>query len=244
MNNIYYFGCSHSMIFGNDINKNYKFIDYHTDSVSLKGLKNVNSKTNYNNFIINNIDKLKNNIILFKIGQVDIEFGYYYKTLIKNECINIEEFTDNLIEIYEEFLNKINYSNYKIIICGISLPAYNNIKHSIGYKGSIINLKKYSDRINSIDENIDTLTKMFGTLEEQTKNSLLFNEKLKNLCQKLNLPYIDFTEEFIDNTTNILKKEYTTDSDHHYKSINDKSNMIPRLIHQNKIINLIEKIFK
>ena len=127
MKNIYYFGCSHSMIFGNCSNNEYNFIDYHKDSVSLKGLKNNNSKTNYKNFIINNIKILKDDFFVFKIGQVDIEFGYYYNNYVKNESISIDDFIDNLVKIYENFLNEIDYKKYKIIICGISLPSYNSV---------------------------------------------------------------------------------------------------------------------
>ncbi len=115
--NIKYFGCSHSIIFGNDEinidNKKYKFIDCHQDSVSLKGLSKKSSKTNYKLKII---DELKNNnnnndIYILKIGQVDLEFGFYYKINSDGINIDINLFIDELIKIYKNFLMEINYLN-------------------------------------------------------------------------------------------------------------------------------------
>jgi len=65
-----------------------------------------------NNRILNDNIQFSNIIndvlICLKFGQVDLEYVYYYKKYVKKGNINIEDFTDELINIYLNFINKLN----------------------------------------------------------------------------------------------------------------------------------------
>lgn len=163
--NIY--GDSHCRIFFRDKLKIQKdgicINNKYLSKVSLKGLCNNNSKLNMNNRILNDNDHFSNTIndvlICLKFGQVDLEYVYYYKKYVKKENINIEGFTDKLINIYLNFIKKMNNKN--ILIISTSLPNPNTylkaIQKSIGM---------------SIQVDYTELLKHFH----------LFNEKLKKMA--------------------------------------------------------------
>jgi len=89
------FGDSHCLCFVGsshqdkylDINNKTLVINCNQDSVSISGLNNKKSTLGYNKTIVKNIEKVSNVYHLFKLGQVDIEYVYYYKLLIKKENI-------------------------------------------------------------------------------------------------------------------------------------------------------------
>ena len=199
--NIY--GDSHCRIFFRDklkiqkdgISINNKYVS----QVSLRGLSNNNSKLNMNNRILNdNIQYSNNNdvLICLKFGQVDLEYVYYYKKYVKKENINIEDFTDELINIYLNFINKLNNKN-NILVISTCLPNPNayleTIQTSIGM---------------SIQVDYTELSKNFN----------LFNEKLKKMLSINKIFFFDMLP-IIGNKIEdyyILKKEYIG-IDHHLK---------------------------
>ena len=98
---IYLFGDSHSRSFTTlkqktiDVKNNVILYNHYKDSVTIRGLNNSNSSTKYGDFIINQLKAIKdksNTIILLKIGQVDLEYSYYYKKIIKKENIILDNF--------------------------------------------------------------------------------------------------------------------------------------------------------
>lgn len=122
------FGDSHSLCFLGNCdrtkyieveynNKKFCIINNYADSVSISGLIKDKSRTNYNNYIKNNLNKENKYYNLFKMGQVDVEYIYYYKNLVKNENINFDKFVDKLTDNYVNFIKNINAN---IIICGIN----------------------------------------------------------------------------------------------------------------------------
>ncbi len=200
--NIY--GDSHCRIFFRDKLKIQKdgicINNKYLSKVSLKGLCNINSKLNMNNRILNDNIQFSNIIndvlICLKFGQVDLEYVYYYKKYVKKENINIEDFTDELINIYLNFINKLNNKN-NILIISTSLPNPNTylkaIQTSIGM---------------SIQVDYTELSKNFN----------LFNEKLKKMLSINNIFFFDMLP-IIGNKIEdyyILKKEYIG-LDHHLK---------------------------
>ena len=81
---------------------------------SIKGLKNMESTTGLNKTILNY--NFKKKIYIFHLGQVDIEFGYYYKSVLNKKKIDIHSFIDELIIIYSKFLDLIVG---KVVIIGL-----------------------------------------------------------------------------------------------------------------------------
>ena len=65
----------------------------------------------------------KDNVLLVKLGQVDIEFIMYHKIYVKDEVFTFEEFCDSLINKYKSFIKKIMSINKNVIIGSINLPS-------------------------------------------------------------------------------------------------------------------------
>lgn len=209
------FGDSHTLCFCGSsfwdkvllIDNKYLIINRNKDSVSISGLNNENSKTKYNNIIELNFLNQNNNYNLFKLGQVDVEYVYYYKTLIKKENITKIQFYNNIVEKYINFIKKFNGNK---IICGINLPSSGSTTNDI------IHLKKVLQTNMNIDESM---------VEHQTKmkDHILFNKILKDSCISNNITYFDLIEEsIVYNNDNIeLKDEFRDGFGHiHYKGAN------------------------
>lgn len=217
--NIQYFGCSHSLLLGkyslnnlplipDDNNKNYTIINCHRHSSTIKGLLNTQSKTNYNKQILNSYNKTNTNI--FKLGQVDIEVGYYYNCFVKNKIISFDEWCNILINIYKEFLSSIKT---KIIIVGISPPAYASDEQLINYTLNII--KDNQDNLTFVDKS-NLMLKLNLTIAHD--HFINFNKCLKEMCKELNILFFDPFNSFL-NEECLLKKEFQSNNDHHLNGL-------------------------
>ena len=97
-------GNSHISQFNININDNLIDILYGYGA-SICGLWNENSKLKLQNQILNYQKMYPDKILIFFLGQTDIEFIYYYKSVKQNKKIDIDVFIDNLVERYISFIN-------------------------------------------------------------------------------------------------------------------------------------------
>lgn len=216
----------------NKYDKNILIKNRNQDSVSITGLANNDSKLKYNTTIYNNVNNSVNDYYMFKLGQVDIEYIYYYKLFVKKENINIIDFFTKTIDNYISFLQSLPTKN--ILVCGINLTSWTNIKYYFKYLSYIINID-----VNTISE----LLKDFTLLEKQ-KNHLLFNNILEKKCIENNIKYFDLTNECCDISHNEIsvKKEYlNANNDHHYNgcsgNIENEPFNLTYLTFLNKLLN-------
>jgi hypothetical protein len=216
----------------NKYDKNILIKNRNKDSVSITGLANNDSKLKYNTTIYNNVNNSVNDYYMFKLGQVDVEYIYYYKLFVKKENINIIDFFTKTVDNYISFLQSL--SNKNIIVCGINLTSWTHIKYYFKYLSYIINID-----VNTISE----LLKDF-TLFEKQKNHLLFNNILEKKCIENNIKYFDLTNECCDISHNEIsvKKEYlNANNDHHYNgcsgNIENEPFNLTYLTFLNKLLN-------
>ena len=191
----------------NENDKNFLIKNINQDSVSITGLSNNDSKLKYNTTILNNINSNINNYYVFKLGQVDVEYVYYYKLFVKKENINIIDFYSKTVDKYILFLQSLPTKN--ILVCGINLTSWRDIKSYFKYLSYIINID-----VNTVSE----LLKDF-TLFEKQKNHLLFNNILEKKCIENNIKYFDLTNEccnISDNEISVKNEYLDVCEDHHY----------------------------
>ena len=123
---------------------NLKLMNKSRDSATIRGLTNENSTLQYQTFILQDVKNYlnkKDSIIVLKFGQVDIEYSYYFKNIVKNENIKFVDFCRDLINSYKQFITKIrSIYNHKIIISCINLPNYTSDKHLRTYLKKIFDL--------------------------------------------------------------------------------------------------------
>jgi len=203
------------LIYGDSHTKG--FIGYKNDKVildinsipgaSIKGLPRHKSTLNLNEKIK---IKLENNydLVIFKFGQVDIDLGFWYTKIYKNNNIKFDEYIKILINMYKNFIKSLKIK--KLIIFGINLPSIFNKENCINFTYKIIKKKTCNKKI---------LQKIIPDIYKRTNNTLLFNSSLKELAKELNIHYYDNIK--ISLNKNILNELYHDeyDIDHHPKGI-------------------------
>lgn len=196
--NIFIYGDSHCKCFIRDsifIN-NIKIYNKYKSGASLSGFIKSESSLNYREIIYNNIYKYNKDIHVIKLGQVDVEYVYYYKKYVKKENINIYTFIDNLLNKYIKILIFLN-KKYNIVVCDLNFCSP---KKWYNYLMSILKIK--------LDININYI--------EKNKHIIYFNNLLEKLCNENNITFLKINMESHFLKCNNLNNRYIG-KDNHYK---------------------------
>ncbi len=178
---------------------------------SIRGLVNKNSKLLAREKILNLLEKNKYEKLFIMFGKVDIEWVYPYKC--KDNNINFNDFVNETLIKYVEFIKEISKYFTKIYVMGLHLPSLEEPEML-----KCINTYKSIQNVSSnamIEVNASSI-KNIGSLKFRTEQICIFNkileEKIHNM-DKCN--YIDITDELMDKKTNTCKKEFIANMDHH-----------------------------
>lgn len=216
--NIFIYGDSHCKCFTRDETKIGNLIvkNCYWQFASMRGLCNTNSKLKYQPFILDSIGKHSNDYHVFKFGQVDVEYGFWYKKLIKKENIQQIDFFNKIIDNYIGLMLKIKDNiSQNIMICGVNLA--NKIETVLAELNSTV--LNYN---NGIVTKIHThkLKELPSDLTLTTQNSALltFNNILKRQCDANHIKYFDTTSECStkNKAGDIICKDIFKGLDHHY----------------------------
>ena len=200
---IFIYGCSHCKCFIRDNIElvNFSIINKFKSSASMSGVVNDISKLNYKPIIDKNILTYENDYHIFKFGQVDIEYVFLYKTIVKKVKINKLFFYDDIIQKYITFIKKYIDNGIKnIVVCG------SNLTNPYNWEGYVKNILK----MKILPENI--------SYESKNKDILIFNKILMEYCTKYNIIYFDTTDKcsiIKENTITVINKYIGKDN--HYK---------------------------
>lgn len=181
---------------------------------SIKGLVNENSRLQLKEQILNYQKQNPTSILLFFLGQVDIEFGYYYKCVKDNKKYNINEYVNDLVNKYLIFI-KENIKNECYII-SINPTVISNIEHNFNvcFRCNNGNIGFYSE-LNTcftFDNYKDTIFN--DNYSTRYNNNKIFNTILKEESEKENINYIDLWNIITDNDQ--VKEQFIpTTIDHH-----------------------------
>ena len=185
----------------------------YSSGASIKGLTNPDSKLQLNKAIDEYYNKNTQSILIYFLGQVDVEFGFFYKQWKEQRTFSIDEYIDDLIGHYETYLLK--HLHYKFIILPINPNVITDIKHN--YKVSFLenNGKNgyYSEETNLKFEDLKYLYNL--SYEELCYHNKLFNKKLKCMCLKNNFKFIDFIPMLLDKDGNVKQHFKPKHIDHH-----------------------------
>lgn len=196
--NIFIYGDSHCKCFIRDnifIN-NIKIYNKYKSGASLTGFIKGKSLLNYREIIYNNIYKYKKDIHLLKLGQVDLEYIYYYKKYIKKENIDIYTYISDLLNNYIKILIFLN-KKYNIVVCDLNFCSPTNWYN---YLISVLKIKINID----INYNI------------KNEHILYFNNLLEKLCNKNNIIFLKINLQSHFLIYNNLNNKYVG-KDNHYK---------------------------
>lgn len=202
-------------------------------AASIKGLVNKNSKLQFGNHIKEYCEVNKDTTLVFFLGQVDIEFGYYYKCVINNTKYDVNIYINELIENYKEYLNN-NITN-KFYILSINPTTIRNIEHNFWVSFRCPNGRHgfYSDPNEAIkfEDYKDTIyNDDYGTRFNINK---LFNERLETMCINNNFKYINFWNIIMDDEKTI-KSEYMPEHNDHHLRKNNKTELLEYILNNMK----------
>lgn len=195
---------------------------------SLTGLGREKSSLHLYNKIKNYVVNRKPQYTILKFGKADLEFGYYFKKYITGKHhLNLDEFSKSLIEPYRSrILDLLGSTN--VVVHGIDLPsifdrnfyAKRTMDIITELQDNTINIALY-DKLRALQPSIGYRNKLF----------IRFNTMLKEMCLDIGCHFIDSSNFFQCNETNMLSEYNQDDLDHHYLTSNYmKSKIITSVI--------------
>jgi hypothetical protein len=183
---------------------------------SIFGLFNENSVLKLKDSILNYQNNNPNKTLVFFLGQTDIEFIYYFKSVKKNVKLDIHAYIDDLIEKYIYFV-KTNITN-NCVILGINPHVIKDNIHifNVNFRGNPTNI----DPNGSYNEKYifeDYLHIYNDSYEDRFKYNIEFNEKLKLKCEENNINFCCINKYILDENNNVKSEFCLPYLDHHLK---------------------------
>lgn len=183
---------------------------------SICGLWNENSKLKLKEQILNYQSSNKDKTLIFFLGQSDIEFIYYYKSVKQNKKLDINLYIEELVEKYISFIKK--YITNKCIILGINPHVIQNIEHiyNVNFKEKLLNNPAGENNSEKYKFN-DYLHIYNDSYETRFNNNMLFNKKLQEECAINNINYVTINDIILDENNKVKSKYMPQHIDHHLK---------------------------
>jgi len=216
-------GDSHTSQYGFDTIKSYKDIEkfflINAPGASIKGLVKEKSTLGLLEKI-KGFEFTKKQKILFVIGQCDVEFGYYYKSVLNGKKLSIDEFFDDLIKKYESFLLGFDF---EFIVSAINPCTVidNEYNFNVNFKDNISHITNKLNETGELDNDVifSELTHIYNDDNEtRNNNHKYFNEKLESMCKKNDFNFINIWDDITEN--NFVKPNFRRDGDNHHLNIN------------------------
>jgi len=184
---------------------------------SIKGLVNPNSRLGLKTMIKTFSEINSDYTLVYFLGQVDIEFGYYYKCIKDNIKYDVTEYIVDLINRYESYLLEQHKDIYILSINPCVLRNEERL-FDICFREINGNMGYYSEENDSIKfENCKDFIDCYSIRYTHNK---LFNKHLLDMCKRNNFTYIDFWHLVEENDT--VRDEYNPKNiDHHLLNPND-----------------------
>ncbi len=167
--------------------------------------------------LVSEIEEFSPDHICFAFGQVDIELGYYYRKVFKDEDVNYTDFIQDLIKNYiDRTLNFVeSHPKLSITFKGINLSTLTESRNkAINYTSRII-----SENISDPEQRKYASQKLKDLLASNIERNgahLYFNQMLEKECENNNFGYFDVVKETSDLSTLAVNKFHIPSSDDHH----------------------------
>jgi hypothetical protein len=180
---IHVIGDSHGKVFRGQR----QFIVHHLGAATAHNLVNQNSTTNSNRKLFDIVERIsRKDVVLLVFGEIDCRIHIFYQYKKNNERKAISELIDDTVVNYGEVLGKLRRLGINFIVYGV--PPATEVRNEYRYP-------------------------FYASPEVHCQISGMFNEKLKEFCQKQGYGYIDIHSRFSDEK-GFLLKEYAADEIH------------------------------
>ena len=214
------FGDSHARCFRTFRSAEFSLDLQPISAATIAGFGKRVSSLGVSNQIIHYLNQSETDVLLLKFGQVDIDFGYYYKRIVKKQQFDSLSYSHELADIYFEFIKKIGSAlrHKRVVVFSINLPSLFSKANALKHTSKIIFENDIKDQ-SLLERNLKELSDLLPGIQERTNITLTFNNILGKKCFEENICYSDLTKECLDEKTKILKNIFhlEQDNDHHYK---------------------------
>lgn len=123
-------------------------------------------------------------------GQVDLELGYYYRKVVKEEDTDPERYVSWLLSIYSDFLKTLDFSRCDLALKGVNLTALTPKEFSAQYVSRIITESKgVSPR-----ESARMIDPYILSENDQNEMHLSFNSGLARVAHSVGARYFDLND--------------------------------------------------
>lgn len=159
---------------------------------SIRGLLNSNSLTGLNQQV-NQYDIDTSACFIFHLGQVDIEFGYYYKCALADTKLDINTFIADTIDIYTRYLKTIQGN---IIIIGVNPTAITDMFHTfyVNFKDTMCYQNNRVQQVGEFQTNrtYESLAHIYNdSIAIRNQSLLSMNNALQKMCAINGWKFID-----------------------------------------------------
>jgi hypothetical protein len=181
---------------------------------SIKGLSNPNSTLKLHEKIQEYCDEKPDAILLFVLGQVDIEFGYYYKCVKDGVKYAVKEYCDDLTQGFEQYLCH-NIKN-PFYVLSINPTVITDIIHNFNVSFRCINgiVGFYSELNESVQ--FEDVSQFYNdSFEVRFENNRIMNDSLRAMCEKNGFKFIDFWDVLLDEENRVKQQYLPYFLDHH-----------------------------
>ncbi|MAG87374.1 MAG: hypothetical protein CMB97_08430 [Flavobacteriaceae bacterium] len=167
--------------------------------------------------LVSQIEEFSPDHVCFAFGQVDIELGYYYRKVFKDDTVNYTDFIQDLVKNYINRTLDFVESHPKMSITfkGINLSTLTESRNkAINYTSRII-----SENISDQEQKKYASQKLKALLAsnlERNAAHLYFNQTLEKECENYNFGYFDVVSETSDLTSLTVNKFHIPSTDDHH----------------------------
>lgn len=163
--------------------------------------------------------KFRPDYICFALGQVDIELGLYYKTIVQKESkehsVFITELASKYIDNIKSSCEEIKFPLEKVVVKGVNLSTLTESRNkAVSYTSRVI-----TENIEDLEEQKtlnQILKKEFPTNSVRNMNHHSFNEQVRKRVVLEGMRYFDLNSALEDRLTGNIRKEFIPAfNDHH-----------------------------
>lgn len=180
-------------------------------AASLAGFRPKSSTLGVREKVVAQVARAPNLVLAF--GQVDLELGYYYRMVVKNDSsIEPVSYVSWLIDLYRDFIVGIDFGKTRVALKGVNLTVLKDPAFNLRYISRIISKGEQSEHHRA------ALKACMLTEERQNRMAVDFNRKLLALATELGLAYFDINDLIQDQrsvTPKIAECHCPAAFDHH-----------------------------
>lgn len=187
-------------------------IAYICSGGSARGLGNPRSRAGYGPGILQLLERIgpqsADTVLMFKFGQVDIEFVYNFRRIDSGLTIfdlaDAERYIDETAEAYVDFLRQCRAAtDIPMIAMSVFPPALNDTALKQGYVNGHIAYLHSQQEITDLSQAIAAME--MPDIATRTALHRRFNQRLGKLCRQAGIYYLAEFDQMLDENGTIAK---------------------------------------